>query len=166
MEINEYIESGILEAYVLGSASDKETRELLQLRTRYAEVDDALLELELDLERIAQHMAITPPPTTWLKVEDSINEIVRSSSNKLKVTTPAEQKTYNPNADKAPSQFIEVEGASSHMRIHKLWRWVFAAVFVLGKIFLGFAIYFYLENRQMNIQMKELKSEIQHIRSK
>lgn len=163
MEINEYIESGILEAYVLGSASDQETRELLQLRTRYVEVDDALLELELDLERIAQHMAITPPPTTWLKVEDSINEIVRSSTNKLKVTT-TEQKTYP--RDKPHSQFIEVEGASSHMRIHKLWRWVFAAVFVLGKIFLGFAIYFYLENRQMNIQMKELKSEIQQVKPK
>ena len=165
MEINEYIESGILEAYVLGSASERETRELLNLRTQYAEVDVALLELELDLERIAQNMAITPPPVTWSKIEDSINEIARSSTNKLKITEPAE--TYQPDENKSGrSQFIEVEGASSHMRIHKLWRWVFAAVFVLGKVFLGFAIYFYLENRQMNVQLQELRSEIQQIKSR
>jgi len=165
VEINEYIESGILEAYVLGSASERETRELLNLRTQYAEVDVALLELELDLERIAQNMAITPPPVTWLKIEDSINEIARSSSNKLKINKP-DEKTYQPDEKARKSQFIEVEGASSHMRIHKLWRWVFAAVFVLGKVFLGFAIYFYLENRQMNIQLQELRSEIQQIKSR
>ena len=166
VEINEYIESGILEAYVLGSASERETRELLNLRTQYAEIDVALLELELDLERIAQNMAITPPPVTWLKIEDSINEIARSSTNKLKINEPAER-TYQPDENKSGrSQFIEVEGASSHMRIHKLWRWVFAAVFVLGKVFLGFAIYFYLENRQMNVQLQELRSEIQQIKSR
>lgn len=165
VEINEYIESGILEAYVLGSASERETRELLNLRTQYAEIDVALLELELDLERIAQNMAITPPPVTWLKIEDSINEIARSSSNKLKINKP-DEKTYQPDEKARKSQFIEVEGASSHMRIHKLWRWVFAAVFVLGKVFLGFAIYFYLENRQMNIQLQELRSEIQQIKSR
>jgi len=163
VEINEYIESGILEAYVLGSASERETRELLNLRTQYAEVDVALLELELDLERIAQNMAITPPPVTWSKIEDSINEIARSSSNKLKINKP-DERTYQPDEKAGKSQFIEVEGASSHMRIHKLWRWVFAAVFVLGKVFLGFAIYFYLENRQMNLQLQELRSEVQQIR--
>jgi predicted MFS family arabinose efflux permease len=50
------------------------------------------------------------------------------------------------------------------MRIHKIWRWVFAAVFVLGKIFLGFAIYFYLENRQAQLQLKELKTELRQLR--
>ena len=166
LEINEYIESGVLEAYVLGSASEQETRELINLRTKYVQIDEALLELELDLERIAQHMAIAPPPATWLKIEDSINDIVRGTSNKLKVSEP-ERKTHRDHDGQTnKSQFIEVEGASSHMRIHKLWRWVFAAVFVLGKVFLGFAIYFYLENRQMNIQMQEMKSEIQQIRSR
>jgi uncharacterized protein YpmS len=46
------------------------------------------------------------------------------------------------------------------MRVHKTWKWVFAAVFVLGKIFLACAIYFYLENRQAQQQVKELKSEL------
>lgn len=166
LKINEYIESGVLEAYVLGSASEQETRELINLRTKHVEIDEALLELELDLERIAQHMSIAPPPATWLKIEDSINDIVRGTSNKLKVSEP-ERKTYHDHEGQTnKNQFIEVEGSSSHMRIHKLWRWVFAAVFVLGKVFLGFAIYFYLENRQMTIQMKELKSEIQQIKSR
>jgi predicted MFS family arabinose efflux permease len=46
------------------------------------------------------------------------------------------------------------------MRVHKVWRWVFAAVFILGKIFLAAAIYFYLENRQAQENIKELKQQL------
>jgi uncharacterized protein YpmS len=50
------------------------------------------------------------------------------------------------------------------MRIHKNWKWVFAAVFILGKIFLAFAIYFYLENRQTQLQLNDLKTELRQLK--
>lgn len=65
---------------------------------------------------------------------------------------------------KKNGEFIEVQGLSSHMRVHKLWRWVLAAIFILGKIFLGFAIYYYLESKQAHEQIQELKMELKQIR--
>lgn len=161
MKINEYIESGVLEAYVLGSASETEILELLELKTKHPEIGDALYELEADLERIAEHMAITPPPYIWDQIEDNIKELsTRPKTQRLTIKSgPIKEEKKD---KKRKAQFIEVESQSSHMRIHKVWRWIFAAVFVLGKIFLGFAIYFYLSNRQAEERIQELKMEIKH----
>lgn len=155
--IREYIDSGILEAYVIGAASEQEEKEVLRMKAKYPEVKEALLQLELDMEKVARHTAIIPPTGTWDKIEREINEITPRPEVK-----PAKfSRTFKPNNDK-DNGFIEVGSTSTHMRIHKNWRWVFAAVFVLGKIFLGCAIYFYLENRQAQLQIKELKTEISH----
>lgn len=159
MKIKDYIESGILEAYVMGSASSDEISELLDLKTKHPQIEDALYELESDLELIAQHMAITPPPGVWSKIENNINELTkRPETNRLRIQAAPPKESTGKKRKKG--QFIEVESQSSHMRIHKLWRWVFGAVFLLGKIFLGFAIYFYLANRQAEEQIKELKTEL------
>ena len=156
MNIKEYIESGILESYVIGSASEQEKRELLQLKDQHPEIQRALDELEVDMERIAQFMAVPPPPQLWYRIEDNINELVFSPHLKpLKI-----EEYTNSNGQSSKDQYIEVEGSSTHMRIHKVWRWVLAAIFVLGKIFLGFAIYYYLENRQAQEQIQELKTEL------
>ena len=155
MEIKEYIESGVLEAYVIGSATEQEAQEVLRYKEQYAEVQSALNEIETDMERVAQYMAVPPPPSLWAKIEDSIDGLVLSPD--LKPAKKVEE-PYRRSNNK--QQFIEVESSSSHMRIHKIWRWVFAAVFVLGKIFLGFAIYYYLENRQAKEQIQELKMEL------
>ena len=164
MKIKDYIESGILEAYVLGSASEAEEQELLRLKTRYPQIQDALTELESDLERIALHMAVAPPPGTLEKIEDHITELLQNPQLKqLPDTRKPRDDGYRSNGQKA-GQFIEVEGSSSHMRLHKAWRWVFAAVFVLGKIFLGFAIYYYLENRQLEKQLNKLENQMEHIK--
>lgn len=161
MEIKEYIESGILEAYVLGSASEKEVNELLMLKDRHPQIQAALTQLEEDLERIAQHGAITPPPETWSKIETELNEITRRRNfTGLKITKAPSINGHAKNGN--TGEFVEVQGPSSHMRVHKLWRWVLAAIFVLGKIFLGFAIYYYLESRQVKQEIQELKQELKN----
>lgn len=165
MNIQEYIESGILEAYVLGSASEAETRELLQLKARYPQVRDALDELQMDMEHIAEHMAIVPPPGTWEKIEEEINGLIERPE-----LVPAPKKEFTGNdahtrKTDERERYIEVESSSAYMRIHKQWKWVFAAVFILGKIFLACAIYFYLENRQAQQQIQELKTELRHYRT-
>ena len=40
---------------------------------------------------------------------------------------------------------VDIETRSTHIRIYKTWKWVFAAVFLLGKVFLGFAIFLFGE---------------------
>jgi len=45
--------------------------------------------------------------------------------------------------------------------VHKIWRWLFIGGFILGKIFLGFVIYFYLENRQLKQEISKLKTQLE-----
>ena len=52
------------------------------------------------------------------------------------------------------------------MYVHKAWRWILAAIFVLGKIFLGFAIFYYLESRQAHEQIIELKEQLRQAKQK
>ncbi|SDE28377.1 hypothetical protein SAMN05216464_10592 [Mucilaginibacter pineti] len=161
--IRDYIDSGILETYVMGSASEDEVKELLHMKAKYPEVNEALQQLELDMEKIAMHMAITPPPAIWDKIEQEIGDIIPHNFQSPEPYKERNNYKENRNHDSG-NQFIEVESESSHMRIHKTWKWVFAAVFVLGKIFLGCAIYFYLENRQAQQQLQELKIELKQLK--
>ncbi len=163
MAIQEYIESGILEAYVIGAASADEIKELLYLKTRHPEINLALQQLEADMEQIAQHMAITPPPGTWHKIEQEIDGLtLRQDTEPDTFEQRSNQNDYK--THKTGSQYIEVEAESTYMRLHKNWKWAFWAVFALGKIFLICAIYFYLENRQAQENIKELKTELRQLR--
>jgi len=161
MKVKEYIESGILESYVLGSASEEETRELLHLKKQYPEIQQALHELEVDMERIAEHMAIAPPPGVWDKIEGSINDLINTPE--IDTLQLREHRQKEPHQHDNNNGYIDIEAETTHMRLHKNWKWVFAAVFVLGKIFLACAIYFYLENRQAQQQIIELKTELKQL---
>jgi hypothetical protein len=164
VNVKDYIESGILETYVLGATTPDETRELMRMKALYPQVRTALTELEVDMERIAERMAIPPPPGTWDKIEDSINDLIVAPETLPRIREFKTDNRQHTNPQKERDHYIEVEGESSHMRIHKNWKWVFAAVFILGKIFLACAIYFYLENRQAQQQVQELKTELNHYR--
>jgi hypothetical protein len=160
--IKQYIESGILETYVMGIATEEEQKELLRMKEGHPEVREALYQLELDMEKVAGKMAIIPPFDTWDKIEREIDELMARPEIQVE---PFTHNGKQFNGQKANgNQYIEVESESNLMRIHKNWRWVFAAVFVLGKIFLGCAIYFYLENRQAQQQIIDLKTEVRTLK--
>ncbi len=61
MNIQEYIASGILEQYVLGSLSSGEEREVLANAAQYPEIRAELDKIEAALEEYAMRSAITPP---------------------------------------------------------------------------------------------------------
>lgn len=62
MNIQEYIASGILEQYVLGSLSSGEEREVLANAAQYPEIRAELNAIESALETYAMSNAIIPPP--------------------------------------------------------------------------------------------------------
>ncbi|MFD1256425.1 hypothetical protein ACFQ3S_06415 [Mucilaginibacter terrae] len=156
--VKEFIESGVLEAYVMGSASAGEEQEVLRMKNNYAQVQEAITELETDLEELARSIAVPPPPNMWNRIETEFNEIATIPNNPLEIGD--RQKRQYRERENKENQYIHVESESTHMRIHKNWKYVFAAVFILGKIFLGCAIYFYLENRQAQQNIQELKQEL------
>ena len=59
-EAKAYIESGILELYVLGQLSAPESNEVEEMANKYPEVKAEILAIELAMENYAQHHSIIP----------------------------------------------------------------------------------------------------------
>ena len=166
MKTQQYIDSGILETFVLGAASEEEVKELLYMKAKYPEISEALQQLEMDMEKLARDLAVEPPSGTWYKIAQEINAVIPHQDASPQVFNRRGSRKRPDTENGKDNQYIEVEGESSHMRLHKAWRWIFAAVFVLGKIFLAFAIYFYLENKHTQQQIQEMRTEIRELKNK
>ncbi len=61
MDIKAYIESGVIESYVLGMAEAQEAAELERLSRQYPEIRKAIDEFEIALEKQALAGAVAPP---------------------------------------------------------------------------------------------------------
>lgn len=62
MDIKAYIESGVIESYVLGMADTQEVAELEQLSRQYPEIRKAIDDFELNLEKQSLAGAVMPSP--------------------------------------------------------------------------------------------------------
>ena len=62
-DIRKYVESGILEAYVLGIATPEEQQQVEEMAHQHREVRKAIEAFGEDLEKFAMANAITPDPT-------------------------------------------------------------------------------------------------------
>lgn len=67
MDIKAYIESGVIESYVLGMAEAQEAAELEQLSRQYPEIRQAIDKFEAALEKTA--LAAATPPPAYVKQE-------------------------------------------------------------------------------------------------
>ena len=72
MNVNEYISSGILEAYALGDLSVVERQQVEQMLLQHSEIREELLLIESSLEQLAFKGAITPKTETKQKLIKSI----------------------------------------------------------------------------------------------
>jgi anti-sigma-K factor RskA len=72
LDIQAYIESGIIESYVLGLASAEEAIEVEKLRLQYPEVRNAIDEFSVLLEKPASENAIPPPANVKSKIMAAI----------------------------------------------------------------------------------------------
>jgi anti-sigma-K factor RskA len=72
VNIPEYISGGIVESYVLGLASEEESREFEKMCSQYPEVLSARTAFELALEKQAMENAIAPPAELKNKIAEQI----------------------------------------------------------------------------------------------
>ncbi len=151
MNTKSYIESGLLEANILGWATEAEQQELLQYRASHADIAVAFTETEALLTSYFEAKAVPPPPF---------------------IKTIVEEKQYNgsvkkwqfddtPYATTTQAQPIAVEYDNTHIKVHKYWRPAFIAVFILSKIFLILALYFYFKADAQDKEIEKLRLEIQ-----
>ncbi|MES2376588.1 MAG: cupin domain-containing protein [Bacteroidota bacterium] len=78
MQIQEYINSGILEQYYLGLLTKSEQETVLAMSTIYPEVKADLAEIELALERLAVINSVAPKLTVKQQILDiiAVNEAI------------------------------------------------------------------------------------------
>lgn len=72
MDIKEYIASGIIEGYVLGSLSDQERREVECISAIYPEIKAKVLESQQTFEKYAESISVTPPSHLKSAILDKI----------------------------------------------------------------------------------------------
>jgi hypothetical protein len=140
VNIELYIQSGIVESYVLGLATSTEREEFDQLMPHYPELKAALSDFEYQLELFAIDNEEPPPPGVRERIQARIKDI------------PAVRPSKNGNGrrhERKGSGYLHVETSSNHIRVHKAWKTLFIVIFVLSKIFLALAIYFFLEYRHV-----------------
>lgn len=93
MDLKHYIESGILESYLLGEVSDQERREVECLSKIYPEIREELTQLESSLEDISLRLARPLPEGHKEKVMTAIAGLEQDSPE-TKAVSPATGRSY------------------------------------------------------------------------
>lgn len=122
MDIKEYIQSGIIEQYVLGLADAKEAAELEQLRMEYPELDEAIINFEKDFEAYFLQNPVTPPA----HIKSSLQKQLFGEDGEQKIAAPA-----IPTIQAAPVYNT------------RLWKYLAAASVILLIVSTALNFYFY-----------------------
>lgn len=137
MELKFYIESGIIESFVLGLATDEEVAELQHMRRLYPELDTEVEYVERRLERAAFDEPAMPPA----EVRNRVLQKIRWDQGNGYSEPPS---NYT---------FINIQPKDGdHIIVHRWWKTFFIIFFIMSKIFLFLAIFYYLKYRQSQEQ--------------
>lgn len=88
MDLKTYIESGILELYVLGQLSSEEEKEVQDMQAKHVEIQREIHEISLGLEKYGQINAIKAPAHVADRIFDNLPSKSSSSSVKAKNVEP------------------------------------------------------------------------------
>lgn len=140
MNIQDYISSGIIQAYVLGLASEEERLEFERLAAIHPELQQAREAFEMSLEQHAMANGVTPPQ----KVKDRFLEAIGDTSRKTTSSNP-------PNIITMENEKVPVRKAVGWSRL------IIAAALVLLLV-LGWLSY---QANQQNKDLKNANSQLQ-----
>jgi len=89
VNVSAYIQSGVIESYVLGLATPEERAEVERYRTRYPEVDAAIQQCEANLETNCFDHAKPPESDLWNDLKRRITEGIEGAGNENDRPIPA-----------------------------------------------------------------------------
>ena len=146
MDIRDYISSGIIEAYVLGIASEEEILEVERLRLQYPELDAAIIDFERSLESRDLRQNIAPPPhlkdAIWQKIQEDEPAIGQLAEEMAPPIIPVSEPT---------KPAIPIASGK--------WRLVAAAA-IIGFLFCGgYSIYLYQKYTELSRDYAALQKE-------
>lgn len=158
MKTHQYLTNGVLEAYLLGVASDKEKGELEDLLTTDPELVTQLNELEVDLEQYFLRQAVPPPPHVREALLQRINE---TEVQRWEAPERTYARTPRPQPEPTKPDYVDVTVNDTHIRVHKNWRAAFIMVFILSKVFLILGLYYYFKADSQAEEIQRLKAAAQ-----
>jgi len=151
LNIQQYIASGIIESYVLGLASPEEASQLERLLPFYPELQAAVSDFGFQVELFAIQHEVPPPPGSFSKIQDRWREL------------PAVKGPIRPtgkgSSGKKENEYVPVKESSTHIRVHKYWRIAFIVVFILSKLLLFGFIYFLLQYRHAERDLRAMQGQ-------
>ncbi|WP_031530436.1 hypothetical protein [Dyadobacter crusticola] len=151
MKTQEFIESGILEAHLLGLTNQEEQTKVRQMVESDQALEEYVVELEAGINQYFVRESVTPP--------EDVREVV-----KLRSTRDKKARQEFSNAEKTDRQYLDVEVNDTHIKVHKFWRPAFIAVFILSKIFLIAGLYYYFKTVSQEEELERLKMQVEQTR--
>lgn len=139
MSPEEYIASGILEAFVMDQLEETERAEVLQMAEKHPEIKAEIAAIEEDLMAFAQKGAIAPPAGVKEKIFHDIQ--------------PATQKE-----EKSAETPVRSMGNQQ-----KFYQYFAVAASILAVIGLSLAVYFYQQYQSVNNRLAEALSDQQQM---
>ena len=152
VNIELYIQSGIIESYALGLATRSEREEFEQLLPHYPELGLALSEFEYQLELFAIEHEVPPPAGTREQIEGRIRETPA-------VRRGGERHDRERGSQDSGPDYVHVEYSSNYIRVHKAWKTWFIILCILSKVFLALAIWFYVEYRHARMDLRRVQEQ-------
>jgi hypothetical protein len=153
LELDHYIQSGIIESYVLGLATNVEVEELQYMRRLYPELNSEITAVERRMERTAFAEAVLPPEQLKDRILQRINwreEAYHDTTDYHRTSNQRQQANYN-------TTYINIQPKDNqYITVHKWWKLFFIAVFIISKICLASAIYFYLKYQMQEKKLEQL----------
>ncbi len=122
MNAQDYISSGLLEAYVLGGLSLTESEQVAGAMCRFPEVAGEITRLEADLLLAAEEDAVVPPPA----LEDKIWASIQASGAQITIAAASAPHTQDAPAEKHAPKVIPFEGSQPR----RTMAWARAAIWL------------------------------------
>lgn len=146
MDLNDYIESGLIESYLLGLASPEEMDLFERMRNLYPELNTEIAATEYRLQKVLQDGAVTPPAKVWNKLSERLTPHSRDGyysgeSGKL------------PGGD--PVTYI-LQPRSNTITVSIWWRCAFIALVVVVMALLASTVYFYQQFQRVEERLMRL----------
>lgn len=132
MNTQEYISSGVIEAYVMGIASDEEVQILECIQRHNLEVRQAVINKQKAIENLVTDQAVNPPPHLKSKIWEAIQ------TEETKDSTPIQ-------VDESILKPLEIQ--KNTVKPYKIWGIAASVALVLGISAVG-----YLYQKQGNLE--------------
>jgi anti-sigma-K factor RskA len=143
LDLEDYIESGIIESYLLGLATREEVMMFERMRNIYPQLNGEIATMEYKLQRLGEEGGIAPPAQVWNRIAERIQweEAATETGTKQK-------------QNQVHTYIIQAQNRT--MTISIWWRCAFIALCVIVMALMASTFYFYRKYSQLEQHLLQI----------